>query len=178
MRGSNFTESWGTKLRNWSRRQRYEACSSARSATEDGPAHRKRQTTTAVVFYAWIFHVLVMKISKSMFWIGSPCVTWIFHIWKYGPRVLFVWYSRSLCFLFHLSLCANARRSRTQPGRFVTCVSGGHGARRKGFCDLGRVARWRQTLRTRADWMEACSERTSHLNRVRILLQERSSYIQ
>ena len=32
-----------------------------------------------------------------------------------------------------------------------------------------RVARWRRTLRTRADWMETCSERTSHLNRVRSL---------
>ena len=42
---------------------------------------------------------------------------------------IFLWFSRSLCFLFHLLLCANARRSRTQPGRVFTCVGGGHGAR-------------------------------------------------
>ena len=48
--------------------------------------------------------------------------------WWVG-RVLFLWFSRSLCFLFYLSLRANARWSRTQPGRFVTCVGGGHGAR-------------------------------------------------
>jgi len=31
---------------------------------------------------------------------------------------------------------------------------------------IWHVARWRWTLRTRADWMEARSERTSHLNRL------------
>jgi len=39
------------------------------------------------------------------------------------------WPCSSLCFLFHLSLCADARRTRTHPGRFVTCVGGGHGVR-------------------------------------------------
>jgi len=54
-----------------------------------------------------------------------------------GPSQVLGWWvgslsislaSRCLCFLFHLSLCANARRCRIQPGRFVTC---GHGAQQK-----------------------------------------------
>ena len=32
---------------------------------------------------------------------------------------------------------------------------------------IWHVARWRWTLRTRADWTQACSERTSNLSRVR-----------
>ena len=48
---------------------------------------------------------------------------------EHSGRFLFHWFSVSLCFLFHLPLCANARRGRTQPGRFVTCVGSGHGAR-------------------------------------------------
>jgi len=58
-------------------------------------------------------------------------------------------------FSLSLSLYANARRCRTQPVRFVTCVSR--------FGSRWRVARWRRAIRTHAGWTKACSERTFHL---------------
>ena len=75
--------------------------------------------------YFWchmIQHMVLMMVTGPLLVLGSVNL--------FRPKnVLFLWFSRSLCFLFHLSLCANARHSRTQPGRFVTCVGGGHGAR-------------------------------------------------
>jgi len=44
---------------------------------------------------------------------------------------LFLWFQGLCIFHFYLSLCVNARRSRTQLGQFATCVGGGHGARLK-----------------------------------------------
>ena len=59
--------------------------------------------------------------------------------------------------LFHLLLCASARRVGTQLGRFVICV-GGAMVRGEEASAIWGVLAMCLALRTRAGWMEACFE--------------------
>jgi len=89
-----------------------------------------------------------------------------------APVYPFSSFSLSLVFKFSLfSLSFVIVRERAPESHSAGSVC--HLLRWRPWCameGIRRSARWRWTLRTRADWMEACSERTSHLSRVRILL--------